>query len=78
MTVSSTVIHPTAIVDPGAQLGAGVSVGPYSIIDAHAEIGEGTVSAPIASLQDTRDREKKPYFHRRYCWQRAPRREISR
>ena len=27
-----TEIHPTAIVDPGAQLGEGVSVGPHSII----------------------------------------------
>ncbi|HTQ76086.1 MAG TPA: acyl-ACP--UDP-N-acetylglucosamine O-acyltransferase [Burkholderiales bacterium] len=35
-------IHPSAIVHPGAKLGAGVSVGPYSIIGEHVEIGEGT------------------------------------
>ena len=42
MTVSSLKIHPTAIVDPGAQLGEGVTVGPYSIIDADVVIGDGT------------------------------------
>ena len=31
-------IHPTAIIHPGAKLGAGVSVGPYSIIGEHVEI----------------------------------------
>jgi UDP-N-acetylglucosamine acyltransferase len=35
-------IHPTAIVHPGARLAAGVSVGPYSVIGEHVEIGEGT------------------------------------
>jgi len=35
-------IHPSAIVHPGAKLAADVSVGPYSIIGEHVEIGEGT------------------------------------
>jgi UDP-N-acetylglucosamine acyltransferase len=35
-------IHPSAIVHPGARLAAGVSVGPYSVIGEHVEIGEGT------------------------------------
>ncbi len=35
-------IHPTAIVDPGARLGAGVSIGPYAIVEAETEIGEGS------------------------------------
>ena len=34
-------IHPTAIIDPSAQLGAGVSVGPYSIIEKCTVIGDG-------------------------------------
>lgn len=36
-------IHPTAIVDAGAQIGAEVEVGPYSIIAAGAVIGEKCV-----------------------------------
>jgi UDP-N-acetylglucosamine acyltransferase len=35
-------IHPTAIVDPRARLGARVSVGPYTVIDGDVEVGEGT------------------------------------
>jgi UDP-N-acetylglucosamine acyltransferase len=35
-------IHPTAIVHPGARLGRDVEVGPYSIIGEHVEIGDGT------------------------------------
>ena len=36
-------IHPTAIVHPGARLGEGVQVGPYAIVGEHAEIGAGTI-----------------------------------
>ncbi len=39
-------IHPSAIVDPGARLGAGVSIGAYSIIGARVEIGDGTWIGP--------------------------------
>jgi len=39
-------IHPTAIVDPNARIGAGVSIGAYSIIGAEVEIGDGTWIGP--------------------------------
>lgn len=35
-----TEIHPTAIVDPAARLGANVRVGPYSIIGPEVELGD--------------------------------------
>ncbi len=35
-------IHPTALIDSRARLGASVSVGAYSVIDGDVEIGEGT------------------------------------
>ncbi len=34
-------IHKTAVVDPKAELGPGVSVGPYAIIDGNVVLGEG-------------------------------------
>ena len=43
MPVSSVKIHPTALVDPMARLGDGVTVGPYSIIDSNVVIGDGTI-----------------------------------
>jgi UDP-N-acetylglucosamine acyltransferase len=36
-------IHPTAIVDPAAQIGAGVEVGPFSIIGAQAKVNDKTI-----------------------------------
>ena len=39
-------IHPTAIIAPGAQLDSSVEVGPYSIIDADVEIGAHTRIGP--------------------------------
>jgi len=35
----STRIHPTAIIDPTAQIGEGCEIGPYCVIGAHVEIG---------------------------------------
>jgi acyl-[acyl carrier protein]--UDP-N-acetylglucosamine O-acyltransferase len=37
------VIHPTAIVEDGAELGDGVAVGPFSIVHANVTLAEGTV-----------------------------------
>lgn len=36
-------IHPTAVVDPAAELGAGVSIGPFCVIEAGAVIGDGCI-----------------------------------
>lgn len=38
-------IHPTAIIQPGAKLADNVSVGPYTVIGEHVVIGSGTTVA---------------------------------
>lgn len=35
-------IHPTAVIDPGARLAEGVSIGPYTVIGPHVSIGPRT------------------------------------
>ena len=35
-------IHPTAIIDPGAELGNDVTVGPFAVIGPKVTIGDGT------------------------------------
>jgi len=50
MTVSANGIHPTAVIDPGAQLADDVSVGAYSVIGADVEIGTGTRIGPHAVI----------------------------
>lgn len=37
----TTTIHPTAIIADGAQLGAGVSIGPYCVVGANVVLGDG-------------------------------------
>lgn len=39
----TTLIDPRAVVSPKAQLGAGVSVGPFTIVEDGATVGDGTV-----------------------------------
>ncbi len=36
-------IHPTAIIDPAAEVAEGVEIGPYSVVGAHVSIGKGSV-----------------------------------
>lgn len=47
-----TFIHPTALVSPGAELGADVTVGPYCIVENHVKIGSGTVLFSFVTLLD--------------------------
>jgi len=36
-------IHPTALVDPGAQIGADVEIGPFSVVGPGAVVGDNTI-----------------------------------
>ena len=38
----ATTVHPSAIVDPQAELAGGVSIGPYAVIGAGVKVGQGT------------------------------------
>lgn len=43
-------IHPTAVVDPGAELADGVEVGPHAVVGDGVRLGEGTVVMAHAVL----------------------------
>ncbi len=47
-----TVIHPSAIVDPGAELGSGVEVGPFTIIEKDVSIGDNTWIGPHVVIRN--------------------------
>lgn len=51
MSVAPALIHPTAIIDPGAVLDASVEVGPYSIIGPGVVVGAGTRIGPHVVLR---------------------------
>ena len=44
-------IHPTAVIEPGAELGDNVTVGPYTVIGPHVRIGEGTTIGPHCVIE---------------------------
>lgn len=44
-------IHPTAIIEPGAQLGAGVTVGAYSVIGPYVVLGDNTWVGPHVVIE---------------------------
>jgi UDP-N-acetylglucosamine acyltransferase len=47
-------IHPTALVDPGAELGEGVQVGPFTIIGPGVTVGAGTrIASGVLIERDT-------------------------
>jgi len=43
-------IHKTAIIDPGAELGNDVEIGPFTVIESDVTIGDGTVIGPNVSI----------------------------
>ncbi|HEY2978477.1 MAG TPA: acyl-ACP--UDP-N-acetylglucosamine O-acyltransferase [Burkholderiaceae bacterium] len=44
-------IHPTAIVDPQAELAASASIGPYAVIGAQVRIGDGTTVGAHCTIE---------------------------
>lgn len=48
-----TLIHPTAIIDPSAQLAFDVEVGPHAIIEAGVTLGARTRIGPMVHIQGT-------------------------
>jgi UDP-N-acetylglucosamine acyltransferase len=48
---SATRIHPTAVIDPDAQLGEGVQIGPYSVIGPEVRLGRDNVIGPHVVIE---------------------------
>jgi UDP-N-acetylglucosamine acyltransferase len=44
-------IHPTALIDPKAQLDSSVSVGPFAVVGPHVSIGANTVIGPHCTVE---------------------------
>jgi UDP-N-acetylglucosamine acyltransferase len=53
-TDSAARVHPTAIIDPTAQIGDGVDIGPFSVVGPNVRIGDGTQLGPhVVIVRDT-------------------------
>lgn len=56
-------IHPTAVIDPGARLAADVDVGPYAVVGADVELGPGCRIHPHATLLGPTRAGARNVFH---------------
>lgn len=64
MNGAAAMIHPTAIVHPGARLAQSVEIGPYAVIGEHVEIGEGcTIGTHAVITGHTRIGRNNRIFH---------------
>ncbi|SHN59971.1 acyl-ACP--UDP-N-acetylglucosamine O-acyltransferase [Desulfovibrio litoralis] len=63
----STKIHPSAIVDPKAELAEGVEVGPYAIIEANVFIGKNSKIDAHASVKSYTRMGEKNRVHSYAC-----------
>lgn len=61
--MSSTKIHPTAIIDPSVELGEGVEVGPYSVIEGGVKIGDRTKVDPMVHIQGLTEIGPENHFY---------------
>lgn len=50
-TRSETVVHPSALVDPDAELGQGVEVGPWTFVGPGVQVGDGTTLGPRVFIE---------------------------
>lgn len=50
-TRGDTFVHPTALVDPEAELGQGVIVGPWAIVGPRVRVGDGTEVGPRVLIE---------------------------
>jgi UDP-N-acetylglucosamine acyltransferase len=46
----ATLIHPTAVVEPGAELGVDCEILPYAIVTKHCVLGDGVVGHPFSVI----------------------------
>ncbi len=44
-------IHPTAIIDPSAEIDSDVTIGPYAIVKSDVRIGSGTTIGPYTTIE---------------------------
>ena len=63
MDRAPTLVHPTAVVDPSARLGAGVVIDAYAVVGAEVEVGDGTRIGPHCTIEGPTRIGRDNVFH---------------
>ncbi len=61
--MTSSLIHPSAVIHPNAQLAEDVTVGPFSVIEKNVSIDEGTVVGPHVVINGHTSIGKNNHFY---------------
>ena len=61
--MEASLIHPSAVIHPKAELAQNVSVGPFSVIDKDVRIDEGTVVGPHVVINGHTSIGKNNHFY---------------
>jgi UDP-N-acetylglucosamine acyltransferase len=56
-------IHPTAVINPSAELGSDLVIGPYCVVGPDVRIGSGTMLGPYVSIQGSTNIGENCRFH---------------
>jgi len=56
-------VHPTAVVDPGARLGANVRIGAFCVVGPDVEIGDDTIVGPHCTIAGPTRIGRRNHFH---------------
>lgn len=59
----ATEIHESAVIDPSAEIGVDVRIGPYVVIGAEAQIGDGTFIESHVVVKDYTEMGKNNHIH---------------
>ncbi|WP_147821291.1 acyl-ACP--UDP-N-acetylglucosamine O-acyltransferase [Salidesulfovibrio onnuriiensis] len=65
-------IHPTAIIDPKAELGTDVVIGPYCVVEANTRIGDKTILEPFSLIKEYTEMGANNHIHSHACIGGAP------
>ncbi len=68
----ASVIHPTALIDPGCELGVNVIIGPYTIIEGNTRIGDGSRVDAFAQIKNYTSFGKDNHIYSYACIGEAP------
>lgn len=63
----STNIHPTAVVDPGAELGYGVDIGPYAVIEGDVQLGDDSKVDAFVQIKSHTRLGRNNHIHSHAC-----------
>lgn len=62
-----TKIHPTAVIDPKAQIGVDVEIGPYCVVESDTVVGDKSILEPFSLIKQYTEMGSGNHIHSHAC-----------